>query len=345
MDITAAMVKELREKSGAGVMDAKKALVESDGDMDKAIEWLNEKGMAKAAKKADRVAAEGLTAAWTDGNIAALVEVNSETDFVAKNQQFIDLVNEAAEVIGKGKPADNAAALALKTKDGSTLEDAFTHATATIGEKISFRRFAVLEKTDAQNFGVYLHNGGRIGAISVIEGGDADLAKAISMQVASMSPTVLSHEDLDENFIHEELAQMNHKIDQDNEARAMVDKPALPHLQYGSHKQLTPEILAQAEETIKQELKDEGKPEAIWDKILPGKMQRFVLDNTKVDQEYTLLAQLYIMDDSVTVEKFLETKNAKAIEFVRFEVGEGIEKKVDDFAAEVAAQQAAAAGK
>jgi elongation factor Ts len=345
MEITAKMVKELREKSGAGVMDAKRALVEAGGDMEKAIEALHEKGIAKAEKKADRIAAEGLTGAFVDGNVAALIEINSETDFVAKNQQFIDLVNETAEVIAKGKPSDNAAALALTNTAGETLEAAFMQATATIGEKISFRRFAVLEKTDVQHFGVYLHNGGRIGAISVLDGADEAIAKFISMQVASMNPQVLSHEDLDANFIHEELAHLNHRIEEDNEAGAMVGREAKPLLKYGSHKQLTPEILAAAEEAIKEELKAEGKPEKIWDKILPGKLHRFILDNTKVDQEYTLLAQLYIMDDAITVEKFLETKGAKVVSFVRFEVGEGIEKKVDDFAAEVAAQQAAAAGK
>ena len=338
MAITAAQVKELREKTGAGVMDAKKALVEVDGDMEKAIELLHEKGAAKAAKKADRVTAEGLTGIAINGNVAALVEINSETDFVAKNDQFVALVKEAAELVAAGKPADNAAALALKTASGDSLEDAFVHATATIGEKISFRRFAILEKTDAQHFGLYQHNQGRIGVISVIEGGDEALAKNLSMHIAAMHPQVLSYTELDAAFVHEEVARMNHDIDLDNESRAMVDKAPLPHLVYGSKAQLTDEIIAKAEADIKEELKAEGKPEKIWDKILPGKMARFMLDNTKVDQEYTLLAQVYIMDDSKTVEAFLESQNAKAVAFARFEVGEGIEKAENDFAAEVAAQ-------
>ncbi|MGT2801646.1 translation elongation factor Ts [Streptococcus henryi] len=341
-EITAKLVKELREKSGAGVMDAKKALVETDGDIEKAIELLREKGMAKAAKKADRVAAEGLTGVYVDGNFAAVVEVNAETDFVAKNAQFVELVNETAKAIVEAKPANNEEAMAIKFASGETLEEAYVNATATIGEKISFRRFALVEKTDAQHFGAYQHNGGRIGVITVIEGGDDALAKQVSMHVAAMKPTVLSYTELDEQFVKDELAQLNHVIDQDNESRAMVNKPALPHLQYGSKAQLTDEVIAAAEEAIKAELAAEGKPEKIWDKIIPGKMDRFMLDNTKVDQAYTLLAQVYIMDDSKTVEAYLNSVNAKAVSFARFEVGEGIEKASNDFEAEVAATMAAA---
>ncbi|WP_303974165.1 translation elongation factor Ts [Streptococcus merionis] len=343
-EITAKLVKELREKSGAGVMDAKKALVETDGDIDKAVELLREKGMAKAAKKADRVAAEGLTGVFVEGNIAAVVEVNSETDFVAKNDQFVALVKEAAEVIAKGKPASNEEALALTVASGETLEAAFVTATATIGEKISFRRFALIEKTADQVFGAYQHNGGRIGVISVIEGGDEALAKQVSMHIAAMKPTVLSYTELDEQFVKDELAQLNHKIEQDNESRAMVDKPALPLLKYGSKAQLTEDVLAQAEADIKAELAAEGKPEKIWDKIIPGKMDRFMLDNTQVDQAYTLLSQVYIMDDSKTVEAYLDSVNAKVVDFKRFEVGDGIEKASNDFEAEVAATMAAALG-
>lgn len=344
-NITAALVKELREKSGAGVMDAKKALVEVDGDIEKAIELLREKGMAKAAKKADRVAAEGLTGVYVAGNVAAVVEVNAETDFVAKNAQFVELVNDTAKVIAEGKPANNEEAMKLIMPSGETLEAAYVNATATIGEKISFRRFALIEKTDEQAFGAYQHNGGRIGVITVIEGGDEALAKQVSMHVAAMKPTVLSYIELDEQFVKDELAQLNHKIEQDNESRAMVGKPALPFLKYGSKAQLSDAVLAEAEEAIKSELAAEGKPKKIWDKILPGKMDRFLLDNTQVDQAYTLLAQVYIMDDSKTVEAYLDSVNAKAVEFARFEVGEGIEKASNDFEAEVAATMAAALGK
>lgn len=155
-----------------------------------------------------------------------------------------------------------------------------------------------------------------------------------------MNPTVLSADELDSEFVKAELAQMNHKIDEDNASRVLVNKPELPHHEYGSKSQLTEEVLAAAKASFEEELKAEGKPEKIWDKILPGKMAKFIVDNTKVDQQFALLAQLYIMDDSKTVEAFLESKGAKAIAFTRFEVGEGIEKAETDFAAEVEAAKA-----
>lgn len=336
MAVTAAQVKELREKTGAGIMDAKRALVETDGNMEAAAELLREKGIAKAEKKADRIAAEGLTGIAVNGNTAALIELNSETDFVAKNEQFVAIVKETAELIAEKKPATNEEALALTTAEGISLEDSYTQATATIGEKISFRRFQLIEKTDAQTFGVYQHNQGRIGVVTVVEGGDAELAKAVAMHIAAMNPTVLSYKELDAEFVHDELAKLNHTIDEDNESRKLVNKPMLPHLAYGSRSQLTEEILANAEAEMKEELLAEGKPEAILGKIIPGKVAKFIIDNTKVDQAYTLLGQLYVMDDSKTVEAFLESKGAKVVAFTRYEVGEGIEKAENNFAAEVA---------
>ena len=336
--ITAKMVKELRERTGAGVMDAKKALVEVDGDMDKAVQFLHDKGMAKAAKKADRVAAEGLTGVYVDGNVAAITEINSETDFVSQNDKFVKLVDDVTKAIAKGKPADMEAAQDLDMGDGNTLAQAFVDATATIGEKIALRRFALEEKTDDQEFGAYQHNGGQIGVITVLEGADAETAKHLAMHIAAMSPKVISPDELDEEFITERLAEMNHKIDQDNESRALVNKKPLPHLVYGSAKQLSDDVLAKAKEDIKAELKEEGKPEKIWDKIIPGKMQRFIDDNTQVDKQYAVLSQDYIMDDSKTVGEFLKEKGAKLVAFQRFEVGEGIEKKEEDFAAEVREQ-------
>ena len=317
-------------------MDAKRALVETDGNMEAAAELLREKGIAKAEKKADRIAAEGLTGIAVNGNTAALIELNSETDFVAKNEQFVAIVKETAELIAEKKPATNEEALALTTAEGISLEDSYTQATATIGEKISFRRFQLIEKTDAQTFGVYQHNQGRIGVVTVVEGGDAELAKAVAMHIAAMNPTVLSYKELDAEFVHDELAKLNHTIDEDNESRKLVNKPMLPHLAYGSRSQLTEEVLANAEAEMKEELLAEGKPEAILGKIIPGKVAKFIIDNTKVDQAYTLLGQLYVMDDSKTVEAFLESKGAKVVAFTRYEVGEGIEKAENNFAAEVA---------
>ncbi|MDT2527895.1 translation elongation factor Ts [Lactococcus petauri] len=336
MAVTAAQVKELREKTGAGIMDAKRALVETDGNMEAAAELLREKGIAKAEKKADRIAAEGLTGIAVNGNTAALIELNSETDFVAKNEQFVAIVKETAELIAEKKPATNEEALALTTAEGISLEDSYTQATATIGEKISFRRFQLIEKTDEQTFGVYQHNQGRIGVVTVVEGGDAELAKAVAMHIAAMNPTVLSYKELDAEFVHDELAKLNHTIDEDNESRKLVNKPILPHLAYGSRSQLTEEVLANAEAEMKEKLLAEGKPEAILGKIIPGKVAKFIIDNTKVDQAYTLLGQLYVMDDSKTVEAFLESKGAKVVAFTRYEVGEGIEKAENNFAAEVA---------
>ncbi len=317
--ITAQLVKELRERTGAGVMDAKKALVEVDGDMDKAVQYLRDKGMAKAAKKADRVAAEGLTGVYVDGNVAAITEVNSETDFVSSNDKFVKLVNAATKTIAEGKPADMAAAEELKMDDGTTLAQSFVDATATIGEKIVLRRFALEEKTDDQEFGAYQHNGGQIGVITVLEGADAATAKHLAMHIAAMSPKVISPDELDDEFITDQLAVMNHKIDQDNESRALVNKKPLPHLVYGSEKQLTDDILAKAKEDIKAE-------------------QRFIDDNTQVDKQFAVLSQNYIMDDSKTVGEFLKEKGAKLVAFQRYEVGEGIEKKQEDFAAEVREQ-------
>ena len=303
MAITAAQVKELREKTGAGIMDAKKALVEVDGDMDKAIDLLREKGIAKAAKKADRVAAEGLTGVYVDGNVAAL---------------------------------------AIQTSSGKTLGEAYVEATSTIGEKIAFRRFQLVEKTDDQNFGAYQHNGGRIGVITVIEGGDEALPKAVAMHVAAMSPSVLSAEELDHDFIVSETTALISRIEIENEDRKRTGKAFLHVPQFGSAAQLTDDVLAKVEAEFKEELKAEGKPEQIWDKILPGKMAKFFVDNTQIDQENALLSQLYVMDDSKTVAKFLESKEAKAVTFARFEVGEGIEKAANNFEAEVQATMAAA---
>ncbi len=282
MAVTAAQVKELREKTGAGIMDAKRALVETDGNMEAAAELLREKGIAKAAKKADRVAAEGLTGIAVNGNVAALVELNSETDFVAKNDQFVALVKETAELLAASKPANNEEALAIKTASGVTLEQELVQATATIGEKITFRRFVVIEKTDAQHFGAYQHNGGKIGVISVIEGADETLAKQVSMHIAAMNPTVLSADELDSEFVKAELAQMNHKIDEDNASRVLVNKPELPHHEYGSKSQLTEEVLAAAKASFEEELKAEGKPEKIWDKILQVKWLNLSLTTQKL---------------------------------------------------------------
>jgi len=337
MAVTAAMVKELREKTGAGMMDCKKALVETDGDIEKAVALLREKGMANAAKKADRVAAEGLTEIYVDGNFATVIEINSETDFVAKNEQFVTLVTETAKLIADNKPADLNGALSLQTADG-TLADTLVSATATIGEKIELRRFVTLEKTDSQVFGAYKHAGSRISVVTILENGSDQIAKDIAMHAAAMKPTVLSYQDLDVKFIEEEVVALRARIEIENEDRKRTGKPLLRVPEFASKLQLTDSVMADVKTRLENELKEQGKPEQIWDKIIPGQLEKFVKDNTEVDQTYALLSQSYIIDDSKTVEKYLESISATIVNFARIEVGEGIEKVEVDFASEVMSQ-------
>ena len=337
MAVTAAMVKELREKTGAGMMDCKKALVETDGNIEKAISFLREKGMANAAKKADRVAAEGLTEIYVDGNFATIIEINSETDFVAKNDQFVTLVAETAKLISDNKPADLDAALALPTADG-TLADTLVQATATIGEKIGLRRFEIIEKTNEQSFGAYKHAGSRIAVVTVLEGSNEKVAKDVAMHAAAMKPTVLSFNDLDPKFIEEEVVALRARIAIENEERVRMEKPLLRMPDYASMLQLTDEVMAGVKTKLEDELRTQGKPEKIWDKIIPGQIEKFIKDNTDVDQTYALLSQSYIIDDSKTVERYLESINATIVKFARIEVGEGIEKVEVDFASEVMSQ-------
>lgn len=286
--ITAAMVKELREATGVGMMDAKKALVESDGNFDEAVDILREKGMAKAAKKNDRVAAEGLAAVYVDGNTAAIVEVNSETDFVAKNEMFQNLVKDTAKLMAEHKPADMEAAMAIEV-DGQTLEQKFLEATTVIGEKISFRRFEVLEKDDAEHFGSYLHMGGRIAVLTVVEGGNDEVAKDVAMHVAAINPRYMTPDEVP-------AEEMEHE-----------------------KKVLTEQAL------------NEGKPEKIVEKMVEGRLRKFL-------SEIVLLDQPFVKDGDMTVEKFLKENNATIKKFVRYEVGEGIEKKEDNFVEEVMSQ-------
>lgn len=286
--ITAAMVKELREATGVGMMDAKKALVETDGDFDKAVDVLREKGMAKAAKKNDRIAAEGLANVYIDGNVAAIVEVNSETDFVAKNEMFQNLVKDIAKLVAENKPASMEEAMALEL-NGKSLEEALLEATTVIGEKISFRRFEVVEKSDNEFFGSYLHMGGRIAVLTVIEGGNDAVAKDVAMHIAAINPRYMTE--------------------------AEVPAEELEH----EKKVLTEQAL------------NEGKPENIVEKMVVGRLKKFLAEICLVDQPF-------VKDGDMTVGKFLSDNNATARMFTRFEVGEGIEKKEDNFVEEVMSQ-------
>lgn len=290
MAITASQVKELREKTGVGMMDAKKALVETDGDMDKAIDVLREKGMAKAAKKADAVAAEGMTYVAVKDNAAAIIELNSQTDFVAGNAEFNDLLHAVANAIVEFKPADVEAALELKVSEDQTLNEMIIHTTQITGEKITLRRFQVVEKAEGQAFGAYSHMGGRISSVVLLDGADAEVAKDVAMHVAAIAPHYVSREEVPADVLaHEKEVQMNS------------------------------EDLA-------------GKPDNIKEKMVEGRLNKFLADISLVDQPFVK------GDGKETVAKFVESKGGKVVSFVRYEVGEGIEKAETDFAAEVAAQ-------
>ena len=291
MAITAAQVKALREETGAGMMDCKKALTETDGDMEAAKDWLRKKGISKAEKKEGRTAAEGLSRVVTDGNTAVVVEVNAETDFVAKNDKFLALLDKTIEVIKSNKPADVDAALALDAGEG-TLNDAYINATAIIGEKIKLRRFEIVEKADDEVFGCYMHNGGMISALTVLKGGDAQVAKEMAMQVASMNPTYVSRNEMPADVIAHEKEIL---LEQMNNDPAMANKPA-----------------------------------NVKEKIVEGRLSKNL-------EELCLVDQVFFLDQDKKVGVYLKEKGAEVIRFVKYKVGEGIEKKVDDFAAEVAA--------
>ncbi len=345
--ITAAMVKELRQATDAPMMDCKKVLVEAEGDMEKAKELLKERGIAKAAKKADRVAAEGLVGLKMadDFSKATVVEINSETDFVAQNDGFKNLVASTVEEIYNNQPADVAALM-----DSAFGED-FVAQVAKIGEKIEVRRFATMTADADEAMNSYIHSNNRIAVIIKAKCDSEKTAEAmretmkqVAMHASAMKPTTLSYKDFDAEYVESETKGRIEALKKENEELSRLGKPLKNVPQYISMVQLTDEVMAKAEADIKAELLAEGKPEKILDKIIPGKVARFVLDNTLLDQEQALLDQQYVLDDKLTVAQAVE-KAAKAaggtaeiVEFVRLEVGEGIEKKEDDFAAEVAAQ-------
>ena len=292
MAVTAAQVKELRDKTGAGMLDCKNALAETDGDMEKAIDWLREKGIAKSAKKAGRIAAEGLTKVYVDGNKAVLVEINSETDFVAKNEQFLKLLEDTCKTIIASDAKTNEEALALAC-DGATLNDAFVNATATIGEKIVLRRFELVSKADDEIFGDYIHMGGKTSALCVMQGGDSELAHHIAMQVASMQPQYVSSADMPADIVERERKVQTEIV--------MADE------------------------------KFAGKPEQVIKGAIEGKVSKSLKDMCLVDQEYFL-------DTAQKVSAVLKQANATCKYFARYLVGEGLEKREENFADEVAKQ-------
>ena len=300
MAVTAQMVKELREATGAGMMDCKKALTEADGNMERAVDILREKGLSKAAKKADRVAAEGLVNIKTnaDNTVAAIVEVNSETDFVAKNQDFKDFVADVAEMVLEGDVADIEALLASNHKEGKPLKDVLNDRVATIGEKLDVRRFERIA-TNGKVAG-YIHGGGKIGVVVELATDSNDervltLGKDIAMQVAAMNPKYISRDDVD------------------------------------------PEYIAHETEVLTQQALNEGKPANIVEKMVVGRLNKEL-------KEVCLVDQVFVKDSELTISKLI-AKVAKEVasdisvaNMVRYEVGEGIEKREENFAEEVAKQ-------
>ena len=286
MAITAAMVKELRESTGAGMMDAKKALVENDGNMEAAVDWLRTKGLAKAAKKSGRTAAEGLVAVVVEGGKGVAVEVNSETDFVAKNADFQEMVSSIAKA---ALSVDDVDALKAADLGGKTVEATITDKIATIGENMSVRRMASIEGTNVVS---YVHNAatagmGKIGVLVAMEGGDEAIGKQIAMHIAAVNPAALSEADLDASVVEKE-------------------------------KQVQMDIA-----------RESGKPEQVIEKMIVGRMKKFVAEST-------LLNQQFVVNPDLTVEAAAKEAGATITGFVRLEVGEGIEVENEDFAAEVA---------
>ena len=294
--ITASMVKELRELTGAGMLDCKKALEEANGNIEEASTWLREKGIAKAAKKESRIAAEGLVSILTKGNKAVIVEVNSETDFVAKNDEFKDLINTILNLLIESNVSSVEEALALTTSDG-TLSDTITNKIAKIGEKISFRRFELVTKSDNEVFGTYIHMGGKIGVLVVLEGSNEEVAKDVAMHAAAMRPKYL-------------------------------DIESVPT-----------EDLDKEREIQKQVAINEGKPDNIAEKMVEGRIKKYY-------KEVCLTEQPFVKNDDMSVSEFVKSNGGKIISmvryeiisFTRYEVGEGMEKREENFAEEVAKQ-------
>ncbi len=278
-------VKSLRDKTGAGMMDCKKALEASNGNMEDAIVWLREKGIAKAAKKSDRIAAEGLANILIEGNKAVILEVNSETDFVAKNEEFINFVNQLSEALLNNdvKTMDEALNINMNNQ---TVSEALTAITSKIGEKISFRRFEKIEKNDNQSFGDYTHMGGKIAVLTLVENASSEVAKEVAMHACAMRPTYISKEDV----------------------------PA--------------EVLEKEKEIFKEQAINEGKPAEIAEKMVIGRINKYY-------KEVCLKDQPFIKDQNISVETYVKNNNGEIKNMIRFEVGEGMEKRNDNFAEEV----------
>ncbi len=285
MEITAAMVKELREKTGAGMMDCKKALNECNGDITASIDWLREKGIAKSAKKESRIAAEGLANIYIKGNKAVILEVNSETDFVSKNEEFTSMIDTIGYAILNSNAKNLDEALKINTAEG-TIEDLIIAKTAKIGEKLSLRRIEVVEKNDDEVFGSYLHMGGKIAVLTVLKGANESVAKDVAMQSAAMRPSYVFKEDVSE------------------------------------------EVLENERKVQKELAISEGKPADIAEKMVEGRIKKFY-------KEICLAEQPFIKDGDISVKDYVAQNNGEIKKMIRYEVGEGMEKRNENFAEEV----------
>ena len=287
--ISASLVKELREKTGAGMLDCKKALEATNANIEEAINWLREKGISKAAKKAERIAAEGLAAIYTEGNVAAIVEVNSETDFVAKNSEFVSMVDDILKAIVKNNPKTNEEVLALNV-DGMTINDLIVEKTAKIGEKLSFRRFTRFEKKDSESFGEYIHMGGKIAVLTVIDNASSEVAREVAMHAAAMRPL------------------------------------------YTKASEVPTDVLEKEKTIMREQLINEGKPAERIDGILVGKVKKYY-------EEVCLENQIFVKaQNKETVAEYVANNGGTITTMIRYEVGEGMEKREENFAEEVAKQ-------
>lgn len=285
MEVTASMVKDLREQTGAGMMDCKKALAETNGNMEEAVNWLREKGIAKSAKKESRIAAEGLANIYVDDNKAVILEVNSETDFVSKNEEFRAMIDTIGNTLLKSdvKTIDEAKELAT---DEGTIGELIVNKTAKIGEKLSFRRFEIVTKSDDEYFGSYIHMGGKIASLTVIKGANAEVAKDVAMQAAAMKPL------------------------------------------YCFPSEVPADVLDNERTVLKEQAMNEGKPADIAEKMVEGRIKKFY-------KEICLAEQPFIKDGDVSVEKYVTNNGGEIKRMIRYEVGEGMEKRNDNFAEEV----------
>lgn len=351
-EISAKVVAELRKKTDAGIMECKNALKECKGNIEEAVEYLRKKGLSKAAKKADRIAAEGVIAMKVadDFTKATLVEVNSETDFVAKNEDFQEIVANILDLAFK-RSLNTTESLMQLSVNGESFEDYLKQKIAIIGENIVIRRVATITCKPNQLINGYLHHNKKVGAITLVSVEKDEnvsklneFSKLLSMHIASMKPKFLSYKELDKDFVAKERVAIAAELEKENEELARLKKPLHRIPEFVSRSELSESVLKAKEEELRATLKAEGKPEAIWDKIIPGQLDRFILDNTILDQRLTLLAQLYALDDKKTITQVLNEKskelndNIQVVSFINFELGEGIEKRVDNFAEEVAAQ-------